>query len=391
MHERVRHPASAVLLGIAVLFCARAVAAELARPAGLIREAVAIPFTRPDGSTLRLDAVVTRPVAPGRYPLVLVNHGSPRSAKDRVSSPARLTAGAIEFARRGWAAGIVARRGYGGSEGRFAEGYSSCENPDYQAAGLASAQDIVQSARFLQAQAYVDPGRLLLVGTSAGGFGALASASLSPPGLVGVINFAGGRGSRSNDSVCSEDRLIAAAAHYGKSVRVPTLWVYAANDHFFGPKLARAMFDAFAAAGAPGELIIAPPFGNDGHVLFSAAGIPRWRGLVDDFLRKHHLPTWAQPIAAPIPNLPPPLGANAKVAAEFERYRASQNYEKAFAFAGSGRFTWVAGRRSAADAVADAVDGCQQTGVTCKAYAINDALAEARRSGSAGPRPMGTR
>jgi hypothetical protein len=48
MHERVRHSASAVLLGIAVLFCARAVAAELAQPAGLIREAVAIPFTRSD-------------------------------------------------------------------------------------------------------------------------------------------------------------------------------------------------------------------------------------------------------------------------------------------------------------------------------------------------------
>jgi dienelactone hydrolase len=149
----------------------------------------------------------------------------------------------------------VARRGYGGSQGSFAEGYGSCANPDYQAAGLASAQDIVQSARFLQSQAYVDPGRLLLVGTSAGGFGALASASLAPPGLVGVSNFAGGRGSPSTDSVCREDRLIAAVAHYGKSVRVPTLWVYAENDHFFGPSLARAMFDAFTAAGAPSSRV----------------------------------------------------------------------------------------------------------------------------------------
>src|SRR5262245_52874913 len=119
MPDPVLHPASAVLLGIAALFCDHAGGAELAQPAGLIREAVAIPFTRSDGSTLRLEAVITRPAASGRYPLVLVNHGSPRSADDRVNSAARLTAPAIEFARRGWAAGIVARRGYGGSQGPF--------------------------------------------------------------------------------------------------------------------------------------------------------------------------------------------------------------------------------------------------------------------------------
>ena len=372
-------PVSAAALGVAMVFCAPAIAVDLTQPAGLVREAVGIPFKRSDGNILKLEAVVTRLVTPGRYPLVLINHGSERSPDARVNSASGLTAAAIEFARRGWAVGAVTRRGYGRSEGVYAEGFGSCANPNYEAAGLASAQDILQSARFLQSQAYVDPSRLLLVGVSAGGFGSLASASFSPPGLAGVINFAGGRGSPADGSVCAEDGLIAAVAFFGKTVRVPTLWVYAENDRFFGPNLARAMFSAFTAAGAPGELIIAPPFGNNGHFLFSSAGIPQWRDLVDNFLRKHHLPTWTEPITIPIANLPAPTGASTEVVKEFERYLASQNYEKAFVIGHNGRSRWISGRRTAEDAVTEALKGCQQAAIACKSYAINDALVDSIR------------
>jgi dienelactone hydrolase len=293
-----------------------------------------------------------------------------------VNSASNLTANAIAFARRGWAVGLIARRGYGHSEGHFAEGYGSCEQPNYEGAGLASAQDIVQSAKFLQSQPYVDPDRMLLVGVSAGGFGSIASAALAPHGLAGVINFAGGRGSQESDTVCREDVLIRAYGSFGRKVRAPTLWVYAQNDHFFDPDLARAMFAAFTAGGAPGELIIAPPFGTDGHGLFSSAGSPRWGDLVDDFLRKHHLPTWARPVAPPIPNLQPAAGASAEAAKEFQRYLASQNYEKAFAV-GDAHFTWVSGRPSAQEAIADAVREC---GKTCRLYAIDDKLARPARA-----------
>jgi dipeptidyl aminopeptidase/acylaminoacyl peptidase len=182
------------LVAIATALGDWAAAAELAQPAGLVREPVAIPFRQLDGTILNLDAVVIRPAAATRYPLALVSHGSPRSAQARVNSASNLTANAIAFARRGWAVALVARRGYGHSEGRYAEGFGSCEQPNYQAAGLASVQDIVQSVKFMQSQPYVDPDRLLLVGVSAGGFGSIASASLAPHGLAGVLNFAGGRG-----------------------------------------------------------------------------------------------------------------------------------------------------------------------------------------------------
>jgi dienelactone hydrolase len=357
------------------------IAAELAQPAGLVREPVMIPFVQFNGNALKLEAVVTRPAAPGRYPLALLNHGSPRSSDARMNSASSLTAAAIEFALRGWAVATVARRGYGRSEGVYAEDFDSCANPNYEAAGFASAQDIIQSTIFLQSQAYVDPDRLLLIGESAGGFGSLASASLSPRGLAGVINFAGGRGSPSTNFVCHEERLIAAVASYGRSVRVPTLWVYSENDHFFGPTLAREMFSAFTAGGAAGELVIVPAFGNDGHYLLSPTGIPRWRNLVDTFLRKHHLPTWAEPIAIPIVDLSPPTNASADELKVFQNYLASQNYEKAFMRGAAGHFTWVSGRRTAEDAVADALKECERAGFACEPYAINDLLAEPIQKG----------
>ena len=63
------------------------------------------------------------------------------------------------------------------------------------------------------------------------------------------VSFAGGRGSDKPDSVCREDRVIDSFAEFGKRSRLPMLWVYAENDHFFGPALAEKFRDAFVRAG----------------------------------------------------------------------------------------------------------------------------------------------
>lgn len=55
-----------------------------------------------------LEALLVRPNAPGRYPLALIAHGSPRSAAERPDmTPLAMLPQALEFARRGWAALIV--------------------------------------------------------------------------------------------------------------------------------------------------------------------------------------------------------------------------------------------------------------------------------------------
>ena len=49
---------------------------------------------------------------------------------------------------------------------------------------------------------------------------------------------------------------------FGENAHVPSLWIFAENDHFFGPHLARQMFDAYTAGGAPAEFDAAPSFGQ---------------------------------------------------------------------------------------------------------------------------------
>jgi len=258
--HRRRSLTCAVLIAAAVAGITSPRAADVVQPRGLVRELDSVPSSQPNGPTLYLKAIVARLAAAGRFPLVVISHGSPRritEAKKRDLDWADRIAD--DFARRGWAAATALRRGYGASDGAVADSYGTCNEPQFRAAGLMSAQDIVQAVRYFQKQPYVDPTRVLLVGVSAGGFGSIAAASLAPTGVVAVVNFAGGRGSVSADVVCKPDELVEAYGDFGKTVRVPSLRIYSQNDHFFGPDLARRMFAAFKSSGAPGELIIAPP------------------------------------------------------------------------------------------------------------------------------------
>ena len=259
-----------------------------------LQEELRIPFTLagPRG----LEALLVRPNEPGRYPLALIAHGSPRSVESHPKmTPSAMLPQAIEFARRGWAAVVVMRRGYGDSGGDWTDSYGPCANPDFVAAGKAGAADLKASIDFLVSRPDIDPSRVISVGVSAGGFATVALTADPPPELVAAISFAGGRGSIHNDEVCHPERLVEAFRLFGKRSRIPMLWVYAENDHFFGPALAHQLKDAFTEGGGNVEFIAAPAFGRDGHYLFSMAGIPMWSGFVDTFLGQHDLKLRATP------------------------------------------------------------------------------------------------
>jgi pimeloyl-ACP methyl ester carboxylesterase len=352
---------------------------------GVTREMITVPFNAGAKGLYRLEAMLVRQRAPGRYPLAIISHGSPRSGEDRSAfTPTTNTAIAIEFARRGWATLVLMRRGYGESEGPWSEGYGSCNDPDYESAGRASAEDIRAAIRFAtdhgpslaSGGVTIDASRVLLVGVSAGGFASVAAAADRLPGLVGVINFAGGRGSQSADEVCKDDRLVMAYATYGRTATPPTVWIYAANDHFFGPALAKRMFAAFQKSGGHGELVMTPAFGTEGHDQFSEAGIPNWRDIVDRFLRANQLPTWTAAIADPPPTLPDPPGLSARGRSEFQRYLASENFDKAFAAGDGGAYSWRTGRRTGEAAAAAALQGCAAVGAHCRVYAADNRLAK---------------
>ena len=92
------------------------------RLAGLLEENLSLPITLSDGSQVRLESMVVRPDRPGRLPLVVLVHGTPRAVGDALGaamaqqSPADLLGPAVAFAQHGYAAVSIMRRGFGRSE-----------------------------------------------------------------------------------------------------------------------------------------------------------------------------------------------------------------------------------------------------------------------------------
>ena len=324
-----------------------------------------------DDDTYALETQILRPSGPGPFPLAVVTHGSPRGSSGR----RRMTTNtyvpqAMEFAQRGYLTAIVLRRGYGKSEGRWFEEYGECDFPYYDKAAATTAEDILGAIAVLKKRPDVDGTRILVVGKSAGGIGAVALAAKNPPGIVATINFAGGRGSRSHGEVCSEGELVDAYEKFGETARIPTLWVYAENDGFFNPRLARKFHEAFTGAGGSAELIQTGPYGREGHNLFSKGGIERWRPMVDDFLRKTGLPTWETPPPLPVTlNIAPPEGLSERGKGRWLRYLDGPD-NKAFAKSRSSpRFGWRTGRDTIEEAKASALGYCKVD--DCEVISVN--------------------
>ncbi|MGK7866879.1 alpha/beta hydrolase family protein [Falsiroseomonas sp. E2-1-a20] len=244
------------------------------------------------GTGQSISARLCRPTVAGPVPLAVINHGSPARAAARPGMrPVACAAEAVQwFTARGFAVLLPLRRGYGAAGGRWAEGFGACDSPDYARAGRESALDIEAAILHALRLPGIRPGGVVVVGQSAGGWGALALAADRPAGVAAVVNMAGGRGGWAGGvpgQVCAPGRLVAAAGEYGRSAILPTLWLYTANDSFFGPELAAGMHRAFTASGGRAELRALPAFGTDGHALFfGAGGSAVWGPMVEAFLRQ---------------------------------------------------------------------------------------------------------
>ena len=272
-------------LSVCLLFCCLV---PYARGQSLIKKELRIPLK--SAGAKGLAAVMVWPNEPGPHPLVVLTHGTPRRNSVPLSqmSPSDWLPQAREFARRGWTGVVVMRRGYGDSGGAF-QGMCTCSSPCYKDAGLQSAADLRGAIEYLSQLPEVDPSRILSVGRSAGGFANVALSADPPPGLVAAISFAGGNGSSAPDEVCHPESLVKAFRNFGRKSRIPMLWVYAENDHYFGPQLAQQFYHAFTAGGGKVSFVAAPAFGADGHTLFSREGILFWTPIVDEFLRTQNL------------------------------------------------------------------------------------------------------
>ena len=228
------------------------------------------------------------------YPLLVLSHGrAPDSAGRQKLGRARYSEASKYFASLGYSVWVPTRIGYGvsGSD-EDPEDSGACGSKLYPPAYAASTEQVLQVMAYAKRLPEIDGTRIVSVGQSFGGTTSIALAARTPPGLVAAINFAGGGGGNSQTrpgEPCDPFRLAELFAGYGKGARVPTLWIYAENDRYFAPRYVRSWYDAFRAEGGNGELVLLPPFGEDGHLLFSR-GMPVWHPIVERFLVAH-IPT----------------------------------------------------------------------------------------------------
>lgn len=256
----------------------------------LVEEEVRIPGSN---GNYNIAAKILRPEGVGPYGAIVLNHGAPVSAEERRNeTPDLLLHTASIFARRGYVVVMPLRRGFGATGGEFAEDAGSCRNPDYRRGESAAADDVIAAYDYARTLPYVDGSRMILAGQSAGGVASIFTAGArAPQGLVAVLAFAAGRGgnpARNPGVPCAVEPLARVFDELGKSVKVPVLFHYAENDHFFNPQTSRLWYERFTAGGARAEYVLQPAFGKDGHYIFSDdSGVRYWLPAVERFLSKN--------------------------------------------------------------------------------------------------------
>lgn len=234
-----------------------------------------VPTPLPDVSS---HALLFRPAGEGPFQLAVIAHATTQNVLRRAQMrQPEYRALAAFLVARGLAVLVPERPGHGATGGKYLEDQGGCDEADYARSGRATAEEIASAMDFMRRQPFIKPDGVVIVGHSAGGWGALALAGKSPRDVSAIIVFAAGRGGRANDSpdqVCAPHTLKAAAAEFGKSARVPVTWLIAANDSYFAPAFSRQLADAFRGAGGKVSFAVLAAYGGEGHWLpESEAGV----------------------------------------------------------------------------------------------------------------------
>jgi dienelactone hydrolase len=223
-------------------------------------------------------ALLFRPAGAGPFRLAVIAHASTQNVLRRAQMPQpEYRALAAFLVARGFAVLVPERLGHGATGGRYVEDQGGCDEADYARAGRATAAEISFALDYLQKQDFIRKDAAVVIGHSAGGWGALALANADPKTISAIIAFAPGRGGHANDEpnkVCAPHTLLAAAAEFGKAARIPVTSLVAANDSYFAPAFSKELADAFRRGGGKDDLRTLPGLGSEGHwMIETEAGV----------------------------------------------------------------------------------------------------------------------
>ncbi len=340
---------------------------------GRLNESIIMVPAGPAGE-VRLETTVFRPSGAGPFPLLVINHGK-QPGNPQLQQRDRFLYMATAFVRRGYAVMVPMRSGFARSTGVYAD--HGC---DMTANGYAQARDVLDTIAYARRQSWVDGERIVVAGQSYGGLASMALAAQDVAGVRGVLNFAGGL--RVDGGRCDwQSALVKAFANFGASNRIATLWMYGANDSFFGPKLVGRMYRSFVHSGGAATLRTFGAFKRDAHVMLASRdGEKVWLPQAEAFLRRIGMPAdevyaVAEPAApartdfAPIDDVAavpylPDSGRDAY------REFLDKMTPRAFALSASGAWGWA---EEGEEPDERAVAACQvKSSQPCRLYTVDD-------------------
>jgi len=253
-----------------------------------------------DGEQVKLAVITYKPAGTGPFPTLIFHHGSTGRGNDSslFARPYEAKTMAEWFTARGWAVILPSRRGRGGSEGRYDEGFAIDRSQGYscdQTLSLPGAdralRDIDAVTPLLLAQPFVDRNRFVVGGQSRGGILTIAWSGLHPGEPKAAINFVGGWMGASCSNATSINRTL---LNRGVPFQQPSIWLYGDNDSYYPLSHTRANFDAFKAAGGKGSYnIFTPPGTMNGHFINSVPTL--WTSTMEAYLAERGLPSKPSP------------------------------------------------------------------------------------------------
>lgn len=224
---------------------------------------------------------------PKPAPVLVLGHGRAAEQQDRAKmGRSRYSVASKFFVERGFIVALPTRIGYGVTGGEDVEDSGYCQNKNYPPVFAAAVTQTLAVLDAVRQRPDAAKDRALVVGQSFGGALSVAVAAQNPPGVVAAINFAGGNGGNPMTHPrypCAPGGIERMFGSYGKTARIPVLWIYTENDQYFGAEYPREWFKAFTDAGGNGEFVQFPPHGEDGHILFTR--FPQvWQPKIGEFL-----------------------------------------------------------------------------------------------------------
>ncbi len=231
--------------------------AALAAPK-TISEQLMVPLSF-DGEQVRLAVRIYRPEGTGPFATLINHHGSTGWGDNpELFAQYWPPVSIIEyFVSRGWCVVVPSRRGRGGSEGLYDEGFTPkrdhySREARYSLPGADRAlTDIDAFTEVIREWSFVDSDRIVVSGISRGGILSVAHSGQRPELYRGVINFVGGwlGGKNSKKEINKiNQELFNRGIPFGED----TLWLYAGGDLYYSLSTTRRYFKKFVKAGGKG-------------------------------------------------------------------------------------------------------------------------------------------